>query len=76
MAELSEQIAAFSNMLPQIREDFGSAWVLFANGRPVRGFKDFEQAALYAFKHYGAEQVLIRHTDDQRVTVPFVIAEN
>lgn len=75
MAELSEQIAAYQRQLPKLRKDYGSAWIRFAHGRPVDGFKEFEQAALYAFQHFDNEQVLIRHTDEQKETVPFVVAE-
>ena len=75
MAELSDQIAAYQRQLSKLREDYGSAWILFADGCPVDGFKDFEQAALYAFEHYSGKQVLIRHTDEKRETVPFIVAE-
>jgi hypothetical protein len=73
MDALDEQIAAYEGLLPSIKREFGSVWVLVARGELISTFKDFSEASRYAREHLGGEQILIRHTDDRAMeTAPFV----
>jgi hypothetical protein len=73
MDALDEQIAAYETLLPQIKRDYGSVWVLVARSELVSTFREFSAASRYARQNFQGEQVLIRHTDAQPVeTAPFV----
>ncbi len=73
MDALDEQIAAYQDLLPGIKQEYGSVWALVAHSKLISTFRDFSTAAKYARKHLGAEQVLIRHTDERATeTAPFV----
>ncbi|WP_374575182.1 hypothetical protein [Phenylobacterium sp.] len=69
---LDEQIEAFEALLPQIKQEYGSVWVLVAHGRLIQTFPDFPAAAEYARAELSGDQVLIRHTDEGELTAPFV----
>lgn len=70
---LDEQIKAYEALLPEIKKQHGSTWVLVARRKLVSTFKDFSGAVRYANAHYGAEAVLIRHTDERTTeSAPFL----
>jgi hypothetical protein len=70
---LDEQIEAFEALLPAIKRDRGPTWVLIADKRLIETFKTFPAAARYAREHFGAQPVLIRHTDEKALdTAPYV----
>ena len=62
---LDEQIEAYEALLPSIRKQHGSVWVLIADGQLIETFDAFSAAAKYARASYGQKQVLIRHTDER-----------
>ena len=71
--ELDEQIEAYEALLPQIKREHGSAWVLMADRKLVKTFSAFGDAARYAHEHFGETQVLIRHTDSKTTeTAPYI----
>lgn len=73
MDALDEQIAAYEDLLPRIKREYGSVWALVAHQELISTFAEFSAASRYARKHLGAEQVLIRHTDERPVeTAPFI----
>ncbi len=70
---LDEQIEAYEALLPDIKKQYGSAWVLIANRQLVATFNAFGDAAKYAHDHFGDEPVLIRHTDSRKMeSAPFI----
>ena len=70
---LDEQIQAYEAMLPEIKKEHGSVWVVVARQKLVSTFKDFSDAVRYVNSAFGKETVLIRHTDERRrESVPFV----
>ncbi len=72
---LDEQIDAYEALLPLIKREHGSGWVLVAGRNLIRVFESFPEAARYARDHFGPQQVLIRHTDERSVeSAPFVQA--
>jgi hypothetical protein len=72
---LDDQIDAYEALLPQIKKEHGSGWVVVAGKRPVRVFRDFAAAAGFARDNLSDQQVLIRHTDEAALTAPFVHIE-
>jgi hypothetical protein len=71
--DLDAEIAAYEALLPTIKRDHGSVWVLVADRRLVKTFPAFSAAARYAREHFGRRPVLIRHTDERAIeTAPFV----
>lgn len=71
--DLDAQIEAYEALLPGIRKDHGSVWVLVADKQLVKTFPAFAPAARYAKAHFGQKPVLIRHTDERAVeSAPFV----
>jgi hypothetical protein len=75
MAALAEQISAYRQMLPQLRKEHGSVWALLIDSKLVDTFQEFQSAAMFALEHFEGQQFLIRHTDEQQETIPFVIVE-
>ena len=71
---LERQLEAYHRLLPSIIAERGYGWALVANERLVEVFNDFDKAATYAEEHFPHEQVLIRHTSEERATVPFIVA--
>jgi hypothetical protein len=70
---LDEQIEAYEALLPEIKKEHGSVWVLMADRRLIKTFAEFPSAARYAREHFGKRQVLIRHTDERKVeSAPYV----
>lgn len=69
---IDQEIIAYQHLLPAIRASHGSVWALVADATLVSTFRDFPSAARYADEHYGTRPVLIRHTDEQVETAPFV----
>jgi hypothetical protein len=70
---LDEQIKAYEALLPAIKREHGSVWVLVADRRLIKTFAAFPAAAGYARTHFAAHQVLIRHTDERKLeSAPFV----
>jgi len=72
---LADQISAYRELLPQIREKYGLVWALITDRRLVRTFAEFSSAAEYASKHFPGRQVLIRHTSEVRETAPFIFVD-
>jgi hypothetical protein len=70
---MAEQIEAYQRLLPQIKQKYGSVWVLIAAGDLVATFKEFAGAAKYANEHLTDRQVLIRHTDRRPEFVPLIV---
>lgn len=73
---LDEQIEAYRALLPDIKHKFGSVWALVVNRELISTFHEFALAAEYAVAHHGADQVLIRHTDERLESVPFIQIED
>jgi len=73
---LAEQIEAYEELLSDIQKKHGAVWVLIAHRTLIKTFKEFADAAKYAIKHHGKEQVLIRHTDEQALMAPYVHIED
>jgi hypothetical protein len=71
---LDRQLEAYRRLLPKMRAENDLGWALIANEELVRVFPEFDEAARYADAHFRDEQVLIRHTSEQRGTVPFIIS--
>jgi hypothetical protein len=70
---LDQQIQAYEALLPSIKKDHGSVWVLVADSKLIKTFTELAEAVKYANKRYGKKQVLIRHTDERRTeSAPFV----
>ncbi len=69
---LDREIAAYEGMASQLRAQHGSGWVLIAHQKFVQMFGDFSEAARYANDHLKGEQVLIRHTEAQQDSAPFL----
>jgi hypothetical protein len=70
---LDDLIAVFEELLPQLRKKNGSVWAVVADRNSVATFKSFPEAARYAHEHFGARQVLIRHTEGGKVeSAPFI----
>jgi hypothetical protein len=70
---LDESIAAFDELLPQLKREKGSVWAVVAARKLVATFTTFPDAARYAHDRYGGQQVLIRHTEGGRLeTAPFI----
>ena len=72
---LDDQIEAYEALLPTIKKTYGSVWALVAGRKLIETFAEFPAAARYAIEHHGGEQVLIRHTDEQAETAPYVHIE-
>lgn len=71
-SSLDREITAYRSLLPEIKRKYGSAWALVANSELVSTFANFSAAAKYARENYGAQAVLIRHTDEKELeTAPF-----
>jgi len=75
VANLTEEIVAFHSMLPEIRNKHGSAWAVVLDQTLRGAFRDFEAAAQFAVSNFPGRPFLIRHTDEQIETVPFVFIE-
>ena len=73
---LDVQIAAYQNLLPDIRRTYGSVWALVAQEKLIKTFADFATAAEYALSRFAEEQVLIRHTDERIETAPFMMLDH
>lgn len=72
---LEAEIRAFDAMLPKLRQDAGSVWTVIV-GADLKGtFDDFEKAAIYAVDHFGAEDYLIRHTNEHTAHIPFIAVD-
>ena len=70
---LDDQIEAYEELLPVIKRDHGSVWVLIADRQLIKTFPAFAAAARFARERYGKQQVLIRHTDERKTEdAPFV----
>ena len=69
---LSEEIRAFEQLLPKLRQDCGSAWIVMVDKVLKASFSEFQQAAKFAIDKFPDRQFLIRHTDQQQVDLPFV----
>ncbi len=70
---LDEQIEAYEALLPTIKRQHGSTWVLITDRRLVGTFRAFADAARYAREHFAREPVLIRHTDGKSLeTAPYI----
>lgn len=75
MAALAEQIESYRRMLPEIRREHGSVWALLVDNELKGTFEDFQEAAKYTLANFPGKPPLIRHTDERRETVPFVVLE-
>lgn len=71
---MDRQLEAYHRLRPQILAENRVGWALVARQDLVKVFDEFDEAAIYAEKHFPDEQVLIRHTAEQRGTVPFIVA--
>lgn len=70
---LDQEILAYERLLPTIRQSHRSGWALVANCALIDTFDSLAVAARYARQHYGAQEVLIRHTDERvEETAPFL----
>jgi hypothetical protein len=70
---LDDQIEAYESLLPSIRRENRSGWVLVADRQLVKIFTSFPEAARYARQRFGSKQVLIRHTEERELeSAPFV----
>ena len=69
---LDDLIDRYFELLPDIRRLHGSTWALIADGALVGAFPDFSSAADHMAEHFEGRQVLIRHTDEKPVFVPYV----
>jgi hypothetical protein len=74
-AALDRQLAAYYRERAQILQDNKEGWALVAREALVSVFDEFETAAQYADEHYPDEQVLIRHTAEQRGVAPFIVSK-
>jgi len=74
-AELDRQLEIYRQCRPQMLADDKMGWALVAREALVQVFDEFDSAARYADEHYPDEQVLIRHTSDQRGVAPFIVAK-
>lgn len=72
---LDAQIETFEALLPSIRRKHGHVWALIAHKTLISTFPNFSDAAQYAREKLSQEQVLIRHTDEQAESAPFVHIE-
>ena len=69
-APLSQQIATFDRLLPELRRARGDVWAVVSAERLEDAFGTFEQAASYAVERGLLGDVLIRHTNARRPTPP------
>ncbi|MCR5873881.1 hypothetical protein LRS10_06640 [Phenylobacterium sp. J426] len=69
---LELQLEAYHRLRPKLIEENQSGWALVAREALVRVFAEFEEAARYADQYFSNEQVLIRHTSEQRGMAPFI----
>ena len=72
---LSEEIATFDRLLPDMRKNLGDVWAVVSASRLEDAFGTFEQAASYALDRGLLGKVLIRHTNAPPPYVPFVAIE-
>jgi hypothetical protein len=75
MPTLAEKISKYREILPEIREEFGSVWVVLADDDLSRTFDKFSEAADYAIQNFTPGSYLIRHTDERRETIPYAVIE-
>ena len=68
-----QSLGAISGYAPKSSRENPIGWVLIAQENLVRVFSEFSDAVKYADENFPEEQVLIRHTSEQRGTIPFVI---
>jgi hypothetical protein len=73
---LEQEISALHRMLPGLRGDQRTGWVVIV-GEDFKGnFGSFEDAAAFAMDQFPSEDFLIRHTDAPIPQVPFVVLES
>ncbi len=71
-AVLTEEIKAFDEMLPRLRQEHGAVWAVLV-GRDLKGaFQEFRQAAEFAVANFADMPFLIRHTEQHTAQIPFV----
>lgn len=67
---LDRQLAAYHRIRPLLADE---GWALVAREALIKVFDEFDAAAQYADEHFPDEQVLIRHTGEQRPVIPFIV---
>lgn len=72
--KLDRQLQAYHQCRPQMLAENRLGWALVAREGLVQVFKEFDEAASFADRHYPSEAVLIRHTSEQRGVAPFIVA--
>lgn len=60
MSVLSEDIAAFERMRPELESEHPRAWVVFHRGAYIEAYSDFEAAAADAVERFDTGPYLIR----------------
>ncbi len=71
--DLDAQIEAYERLLPDIKSEHGSTWVVITDEKLVGTFRAFPEAAKFAHETFPERAVLIRHTDSRKVeTAPFI----
>ncbi|HEV7353081.1 MAG TPA: hypothetical protein VGN74_08150 [Brevundimonas sp.] len=71
-AVLTEEIKAFDDMLPRLRQEYGGVWAVLV-GQDFKGaFQEFRQAAAFAVANFADTPFLIRHTEQHTAQIPFV----
>lgn len=70
---LDRELQAYHRLRPQMLAEKKAGWALVVGEELVQVFDEFDAAALFADEHFPGQQVLIRHTAEQRGTVPFIV---
>ncbi len=76
MGSFAEQISAYRQLLPQIKKERGAVWAVLVDSQLKETFSEFADAARFALERFPDEEVLIRHTDELKETVPFLVLED
>jgi hypothetical protein len=70
MAELEKEIAAFEKIRAELEAHHKGKWVVVRDAKLEDTFDNFERAAEYAVKRFGAGPYLIRQVGAPEATLP------
>jgi hypothetical protein len=71
---IARQLEAYHRLRPKIVEEKRAGWVLIAHEELIEVFDEFDKASIYADEHFSNEQVLIRHTSEEKGIAPFIVS--
>src|SRR5207237_8787892 len=76
MANLSEEIAAYESVRPDLEARYLGRWVLFHDRQLVDTYDCFDNAADHAVRRFGRGPYLIRQVGTAAVTLPVSVLYN